>query len=159
MTLSIIALSISIISFLGTVVLISNERNLQSEIRDSFKGMRHVKNDIDNHYKTIQPLLDKHKEEQEQKEIETRIEHWRSFNKWKIHKGMRNEADEVKPLCGACLNDSLELEVEYKEVPVEPYWKTNGGIDYIFNENDYPLSAKQKCTVCGHVADKWEYED
>lgn len=159
MTLSIIALSISIISFLGTVVLISNERNIQSEIRDSFKGMRHVKNDIDNHYKTIQPLIDKHNKEQEQKEKETRQKHWKSFNKWKMQKEMMNQDAGDTPICGACYNESLELDVEYKTVEGEPYYTSWGDVVHLESKKDYPLSAEQKCTVCGHVADKWEYEE
>ncbi|WP_323705374.1 hypothetical protein [Mammaliicoccus sciuri] len=158
MALSIIGLIMSIVCLIISIIVFRYNRKI-SKSSSSVHLINSIDKELHDLSNKVQPLLDKHKEEQEQKEIETRIEHWRSFNKWKIHKGMRNEADEVKPLCGACLNDSLELDVEYKEVPVEPYWKTNGGIDYIFNENDYPLSAEQKCTVCGHVADKWEYEE
>lgn len=159
MTLSIIALSISIISFLGTVVLISNERNFQSEIRDSFKGMRHVKNDIDNHYKTIQSLIDKHNKEQEQKELETRQKHWKSFNKWKMQKDMSEQQVGQEPICIECYNEGLELDVNYKSDPDELYYKTNGDIGFIGYKNNYPLSAEQKCTVCGHINDKWKYEE
>lgn len=158
MTLSIIGLIMSIVCLIISIIVFRYNRKIS---KSTSRG--HLINSIDKELhdlsNKVQPLLDKHKEEQEQKEIETRKAHWKSFNKWKMQKEMMNQDAGDTPICGACYNDSLEIDVEYKEVPVEPYWKTNGGIDYIFNENDYPLSAEQKCTVCGHVADKWEYED
>ena len=41
----------------------------------------------------------------------------------------------------------------------DPSYRSNNFANYLFGINDYPLSAEQKCTVCGHVADKWEYEE
>ncbi|WP_248559208.1 hypothetical protein [Mammaliicoccus sciuri] len=154
MTLSIIGLIMSIVCLIISIIVFRYNRKVSKSYSRNV-SITSLSTNIEYLENKVQPLLDKHKEEQEQKEIETRIEHWRSFNKWKIHKGMRNEADEVKPLCGACLNDSLELDVEYKE-SVE---KSMYGFDGYHIKEDYPLSAEQKCTVCGHVADKWKYEE
>ncbi|WHI54176.1 hypothetical protein PYH59_10040 [Mammaliicoccus lentus] len=154
MTLQIISLIMSIVCLIISIIVFRYNRKVSKSYSRNV-SITSLSTNIEYLENKVQPLLDKHKEEQEQKEIETRIEHWRSFNKWKIHKGMRNEADEVKPLCGACLNDSLELDVEYKE-SVE---KSMYGFDGYHIKEDYPLSAEQKCTVCGHVADKWKYEE
>lgn len=154
MTLQIISLIMSIVCLIISIIVFRYNRKVSKSYSRNV-SITSLSTNIEYLENKVQPLLDKHKEEQEQKEIETRIEHWRSFNKWKIHKGMRNEADEVKPLCGACLNDSLELDVEYKE-SVE---KSMYGFDGYHIKKDYPLSAEQKCTVCGHIADKWKYEE
>lgn len=163
MTLSIIALIVSVISFLGVAALISNERIFHSEIREGFKKVQHVENKIDNRYIAIQPLIDKYKEEQEkeleeekQKLIETRKAHWKSFNKWKFHKGMLNKDGDNRPVCGDCLNDSLELTVEFKELVEQNKHSLWGGYHM---KKDYPISAEQKCTVCDHVTDRWEYKE
>ncbi|WP_239724702.1 MULTISPECIES: hypothetical protein [unclassified Mammaliicoccus] len=158
MTLSIIALIVSGISFLGVAALISNERIFHSEIREGFKKVQHVENKLDNHCTAIQPLIDKRKEEEKQKLIETRKAHWKSFNTWKFHKGMFEEEfgkNKDNTVCGECLSDGLELTVEYKELAEKSMYGFGG----YHMKKDYPISAKQKCTVCNHVADKWEYKE
>ncbi len=155
MTLSVLALIVCLISFFATVILINDEKKFQSEIRESFKKVVDIENKFDDRYKYIQPLIDKHNEEQEQKEIETRRKHWKSFNKWKMQKEMMNEDAGYTPICGACYNDSLELDVDYKE-SVE---KSMYAYDGYHIKKDYPLSAEQKCTACGHIVDKWKYEE
>lgn len=67
-----------------------------------------------------------------------------------------NEGD---PMCKDCFNNSLELNVKYKKVESERYYVSGKDIGHLFAESDYPLSAEWKCTVCGHVVDKWEYEE
>lgn len=158
MTLPIIGLIISIVCLIISVIVFRYNRKI-SKSTSSGHLINSIDKELYNLSNKVQPLIDKHNEEQKQEEIKTRKAHWKSFNKWKMQKEMMNQDAGDRPICGACYNESLEIDVEYKEVPVEPYWKTNGGIDYIFNENDYPLSAEQKCNVCGHVADKWEYEE
>lgn len=156
MILPIIALVSSVLCLISSVIVYKlNKSRLPYDIASE----RYVNASVELLEEKVQPLLDKHKEEQEQEEIEIRKAHWKSFNKWKMQREMMNQDAGETPICGACYNESLEIDVEYKEVPVEPYWKTNGGIDYIFNENDYPLSAEQKCTACGHIVDKWKYEE
>lgn len=158
MTLPIIALIMSIICLIISIIVFRYNRKIS---KSTSRG--HPINSIDKELhdlsNKVQPLLDKHKEEQKQEEIETRKVHWHSFNTWKFQKGMMNPDVKSTPVCGACLNDSLELNVNYKLDPYEPYYKSNGDISIIGFKNDYPLSAEQKCTVCGHVADKWEYEE
>lgn len=158
MTLSIIGLIMSIVCLIISIIVFRYNRKIS---KSTSRG--HLINSIDKELhdlsNKVQPLLNKHKEEQEQKEIETRIEHWRSFNKWKIHKGMMNQDAGDRPICGACFNDSLELVVNYEKSKHEPYYMCGKDIGHLFAENDYPLSAEQKCTVCGNVADKWKYEE
>ncbi|WP_305751841.1 hypothetical protein [Mammaliicoccus sciuri] len=155
MTLPIIALVSSVLCLISSVIVYKLNK---SRWPYDIASKKYVDASVELLEEKVQPLLDKHKEEEEQKEIETRQKHWKSFNKWEMQRDMMNQDAGDTPICGACYNDSLEIDVEYKEVPVEPYWKTNGGID-IFYKNDYPLSAEQKCTACGHIVDKWEYEE
>lgn len=164
MTLSIIALISSLIALVISIVFFiinikhdkanntftSNERSYATQNELSI-----LRNRITDIEVETAPVVKRYEEEKENEEIETRQKHWKSFNKWKIHKGMRNEADGVKPLCGACFNDSLELNINYKELKEKCTYSFAG---YTVKE-DYPLSAEQKCTVCGHVADKWKYEE
>lgn len=156
MILPIIALVSCVLCLISSVIVYKlNKSRLPYDIASE----KYVNLSIELLENKVQPLLDKHKEEQEQKEIETRKAHWKSFNKWKMQKGMINPDAGDRPICGACYNDSLELNIKNKFKEDMPYFKTNGGIGYLNVKEDYPLSAEQKCTVCGHVADNWEYED
>ncbi|MEB6231408.1 hypothetical protein [Mammaliicoccus sciuri] len=154
MTLSIIGLIMSIVCLIISIIVFRYNRKISKYTKNG-----HLINSIDkelhNLSNKVQPLLDKHKEEQEQKEIETRKAHWKSFNKWKMQKEMMNQDAGDTPICGACYNDSLELNVEYKELLEKNMYHFAG----YYVKEDYPLSAEQKCTVCGHIADKWKYED
>lgn len=158
MTLSIIALIVSVICLIVSIIVFRYNRKIS---KSSSSG--HLINSIDKELhdlsNKVQPLIDKHNEEQEHKEIEIRQKHWKSFNKWKMQKEMMNQDAGDTPICGACYNDSLEFVINYKFKEDMPYFKTNGGIGYLDVKEDYPLSAEQKCTVCGHVVDKWKYED
>ncbi|MFC6402289.1 hypothetical protein ACFP67_10795 [Mammaliicoccus sciuri] len=156
MTLPIIALVSSVLCLISSVIIYKlNKSRLPYDIASE----RYVNKSVELLEEKVQPLIYKYKEEQEQEEVETRKAHWKSFNKWKMQKDMMNQDAGDKPICGACFNDSLEIDVEYKEVPVEPYYASDIYVGHLFAENDYPLSAEQKCTVCGHVADKWKYEE
>lgn len=158
MTLSIIGLIMSIVCLIISFIVFRYNRKIS---KSTSRG--HLINSIDKELhdlsNKVQPLLDKHKEEQEQKEIETRKASWHSFNTWKFQKGLMNPDVKSTPVCGSCLNDSLELVINYEKSKCEPYFVWGKDIGQLFAENDYPLSAEQKCTVCGHVADKWEYEE
>lgn len=162
MTLSIISLIVSVICLIVSIIIYINTKKKRNksdkEFFDSYSNevsLRVVDREVNRLSNKVQPLLDKHKEEQEQKEIETRQKHWKSFNKWKMQRDMTNQDAGDTPICGSCYNESLELNVDYKE-SVE---KIMYAYDGYHMKKDYPLSAEQKCTVCGHVADKWEYED
>ncbi|WP_353462691.1 hypothetical protein PYH58_11920 [Mammaliicoccus sciuri] len=158
MTLQIISLIVSIVCLIiSIIVFIFNIKVSKSYLRNV--SITSLSTNIKYLENKVQPLLDKHKEEQEQKEGETRKAHWKSFNKWKMQKEMMNQDAGDKPICGACYNNNLELDVEYKTVEGEPYYTSWGDVVHLESKKDYPLSAEQKCTVCGHVADKWEYED
>lgn len=154
MTLSIIGLIMSIVCLIISIIVFRYNRKIS---KSTSRG--HLINSIDKELhdlsNKVQPLLDKHKEEQKQEEIETRKVHWHSFNTWKFQKGMMNQGAGDTEICGSCLNDSLELNVEYKELIEKNIYHYAG----YYVKEDYPLSAEQKCTICGHVADKWEYED
>lgn len=158
MTLQIISLIVSIVCLIiSIIVFIFNIKVSKSYLRNV--SITSLSTNIKYLENKVQPLLDKHKEEQEQKEGETRKAHWKSFNKWKMQKEMMNQDAGDKPICGACYNDSLEFVINYKFKEDMPYFKTNGGIGSFNVKEDYPLSAEQKCTVCGHIVDKWEYEE
>ncbi len=166
MTLSIIALIVSVICLIVSIIIYINTKKKRSksdkDFFDSYSNevsLREVDRKVNRLSKEVQPLIDKYKEEQEQEEVETRKKHWKSFNKWKMQKEMMNQDAGDKPICGACYNDSLEFVINYKFKEDMPYFKTNGGIGYLDVKEDYPLSAEQKCTACGHVADKWKYEE
>lgn len=154
MTLSIIGLIMSIVCLIISIIVFRYNRKISKSTSSG-----HLINSIDKELhdlsNKVQPLIDKHNEEQEQEEIKTRKAHWKSFNTWKIQKEMMNQDAGDRPICGDCFNDSLELNVDYKE-SVE---KSMYAYDGYHMKKDYPLSAEQKCTVCGHVADKWEYEE
>ncbi|MBN4909479.1 hypothetical protein IDG46_05790 [Staphylococcus sp. EG-SA-13] len=154
MTLSIIGLIMSIVCLIISIIVFRYNRKISKS-----SSCGHLINSIDKELhdlsNKVQPLIDKYKEEQEQEEIETRQKHWKSFNKWKMQKEMINKDAGDTAICGACYNDSLKLDVEYKELIEKHMYGFTG---YHVKEN-YPLSAEQKCTVCGHVADKWEYEE
>lgn len=158
MTLSIIGLIMSIVCLIISIIVFRYNRKIS---RSTSSG--HLINSIDkelyNLSNKVQPLIDKHNEEQEQEEIKTRKAHWKSFNKWEMQKEMMNQDAGDTAICRACYNDSLELVINYEKSKHEPYYMCGKDIGHLFAENDYPLSAEQKCTVCGHVADKWEYED
>lgn len=158
MTLPIIGLSMSIVCLIISIIVFRYNRKIS---KSSSSG--HLINSIDKELhdlsNKVQPLIDKYKEEQEQEEIEIRKAHWKSFNKWKMQKEMINKDAGDTPICGACYNDSLELDVEYKTVEGEPYYTSWGDVVHLESKKDYPLSAEEKCTVCGHVADKWKYNE
>ncbi|KTT86002.1 hypothetical protein RSA37_01260 [Mammaliicoccus sciuri] len=107
----------------------------------------------------ILPLTKSYEEEQQEKLIEIRKAHWKSFNTWKMQKERMNRDARDTPICGACYNNSLELDVEYKTVEGEPYYTSWGDVVHLESKKDYPLSADQKCTICGHVADKWKCKE
>jgi len=156
MILPIIALVSSVLCLISSVIVYKlNKSRLPYDIASE----RYVNASVELLENKVQPLIDKHNEEQEQEESKTRKAHWKSFNKWKMQKEMMNQDAGDKPICGACYNDSLEFVINYKFKEDMPYFKTNGGIGYLDVKEDYPLSAEQKCTACGHVADKWEYEE
>lgn len=157
MTLPIIALIVSVVGLVSSVILYKINNKSDDKINQA--SIKSVNRKLEYLEKNVQLLLDKHEEEQELKEIETRKAHWKSFNTWKIQKGMMNQDAGDRPICGACYNDSLELVINYEKSKHEPYYASGTYVGHLFAENDYPLSAEQKCTICGHVADKWEYED
>lgn len=158
MTLPIIGLIMSIVCLIISIIVFRYNRKI-SKPSSSVHLISSIDKELHDLSNKVQPLIDKHNEEQEQEEIKTRKAHWKSFNKWKMHKEMMNQDAGDKPICGACFNDSLELVVNYEKSKHEPYYMCGKDIGHLFAENDYPLSAEQKCTICGHVADKWEYED
>ncbi|MCJ1765839.1 hypothetical protein [Mammaliicoccus sciuri] len=152
MTLPIIALVSSVLCLISSVIVYKlNKSRLPYDIASE----RYVNKSVELLEEKVQPLIDKYKEEQEQEESETRKAHWKSFNKWKMQKGMMNPDAGDRQICGACYNDSLELDVDYKESVEKSMYAYDG---YHIKE-DYPLSAEQKCTACGHIVDKWEYEE
>lgn len=157
MTLPIIALIVSVVGLVSSVILY--KVNNKSDDRINQASINSVNRKLEYLEKNVQPLIYKHFEEQEQKEKETRQKHWKSFNKWKMQKEMMNQDAGGTEICIECYNDNLEIDVEYKKVPVKPYYSSGIYIGDLFAENDYPLSAEQKCIVCGHVADKWKYEE
>lgn len=154
MALPIIGLSMSIVCLIISIIVFRYNRKISKSTSSG-----HLINSIDKELhdlsNKVQPLIDKHEEEQEQKEKETRKAHWKSFNKWKMQKEMINQDAGDTAICGACYNDSLELNVEYKELLEKNMYHFVG----YYVKEDYPLSAEQKCTVCGHVAGKWKYKD
>lgn len=156
MILPIIASVSSVLCLISSVIVYKlNKSRLPYDIASE----RYVNKSVELLEEKVQPLIDKYKEEQEQEEIKIRKAHWKSFNKWKMQKEMINQDAEDTAICGACYNESLELVVNYEKSKHEPYYMYGKDIGHLFAENDYPLSAEQKCTVCGHVADKWEYEE
>ena len=157
MTLPIIALIVSVVGLVSSVILY--KVNNKSDDRINQASIKSVNRKLEYLEKNVQPLIDKHNEEQKQELIEIRQKHWKSFNMWKFHRDNINQDAGDRPICGACYNDSLELNINYKFKEDMPYFKTNGRIGYLNVKEDYPLSAEQKCTVCGHVADNWEYEE
>ncbi|MDT0754001.1 hypothetical protein [Mammaliicoccus sciuri] len=157
MTLPIIALIVSVVGLVSSVIL--HKVNNKSDDKINQASINSVNRKIEYLEKNVQPLIDKHNEEQEQELIEIRQKHWKSFNMWKFQRDNINQDAGDKLTCGACYNDSLELDIEYKFKEDMAYFKTNGGIGYLDVKEDYPLSAEQKCTICGHVAGKWKYEE
>lgn len=156
MILPIIALVSSVLCLISCVVVYKlNKSRLPYDIASE----RYVNASVELLENKVQPLLDKHKGEQEQGLIEIRQKHWKSFNKWKFHRDNINQDAGDTPICGACYNDSLELDVEYKTVEGEPYYTSWGDVVHLESKKDYPLSAEQKCTVCGHIVDKWKYKE
>ncbi|MEX5937416.1 hypothetical protein [Mammaliicoccus sciuri] len=166
MTLPIIALIVSVFCLIANIVIYKQNKKKRNQLNTGFNAsdsydnliLSSVKKDINILSNKVQPLIDKHNEEQKQEEIKTRKAHWKSFNTWKMQKERMNRDAGDKPICGACYNDSLEFVIEY-EIRNEPSYRANRVVNYLFSKNDYPLSAEQKCTVCGHVADKWKYEE
>ena len=166
MTLSIIALIVSVVCLTANVVIYKQTKKRRNKSDKDFLysssnelGLRSVDREVSILSKEVQPLIDKHKEEQKQKLIETRKAHWKSFNTWKFHKGMFEEEfgkNKDNTVCGECLSDGLELTVEYKELEERNKNSLWGGY-YI--KKDYPISAELKCTVCNHVSDRWEYKE
>lgn len=167
MILSIIALVVSMVCLTAgfTIVYKQIKKRRKKSDKDFFDSysnevtLRSLDRELSRLSKEVQPLIDKHKEEQKQKLIETRKAHWKSFNTWKFHKGIFEEEfekDKDNTVCGECLSDGLELTVDYKELEERNKNSLWGGY-YI--KKDYPISAEQKCTVCNHVADKWEYKE
>lgn len=152
MILPIIALVSSVLCLISSVIVYKlNKSRLPYDIASE----RYVNASVELLENKVQPLLDKHKEEQEQKEIETRQKHWKSFNKWKMQRDMMNQDAGDTPICGACYNESLELDVDYKESVEKGMYAYDG----YHIKKDYPLSAEQKCTACGYIVDKWKYEE
>lgn len=158
MTLPIIGLIMSIVCLIISIIVFRYNRKI-SKSSSSVHLINSIDKELYNLSNKVQPLIDKHNEEQEQELIEIRQKHWKSFNKWKFHRDNINQDAGDKPICGACYNDSLELVVNYEKSKHEPYYMCGKDIGHLFAENDYPLSAEQKCTVCGNVADKWKYEE
>lgn len=157
MGLPIIALIVSAVCLVSSIILY--KVNNKSDDRINEVSINSVNRKLEYLEKNVQPLIYKHFEEQEQELIETRQKHWKSFNKWKMQKEMINKDAGDRPICDACYNDGLELNINYKFKEDMPYFKTNGGIRYLNVKEDYPLSAEEKCTVCAHVADKWKYKE
>lgn len=157
MGLSIIALIVSAVCLVSSIILY--KVNNKSDDRINEVSINSMNRKLEYLEKNVQPLIYKHFEEQEQELIETRQKHWKSFNKWKMQKEMINKDAGDTPICGACYNNSLELDVEYKTVEGEPYYTSWGDVVHLESKKDYPLSAEEKCTVCGHVADKWKYNE
>ncbi|WHI59014.1 hypothetical protein PYH69_09620 [Mammaliicoccus lentus] len=166
MTLSIIGLILALIALtINIAIVIVNYKNDKSSYDYTFDDEKYVKrieikfleNKINRIESNTLPLVTKYQKEQKQKLIETRKAHWKSFNTWKFHKGMFEEnfeKDKDNTVCGECLSDGLKLTVDYKTSHTIDRFGLGGRV-----ENDYPISAEQKCTVCNHVADKWEYKE
>lgn len=156
MTLPIIALIASVVCLISSIIVykLNNSRILSDVATEKYVNIS-----VEQLENKVQPLIDEYNEEQKQEEIKTRKAHWKSFNKWKMQKEMMNQDAGDRPICRACYNDSLEFVIDSKLKEDIPYFKTDGGIEYWEVKEDYPLSAEQKCTVCGHVANKWEYEE
>lgn len=166
MTLSIIALISALIALtINLAIMIVNYKHDKSSYDYTFDDEKYVKrievkfleNAIHRIESNTLPLVTKYQKEQKQKLIETRKAHWKSFNKWKFHKDMFEEEfekDKDNTVCGECLSDGLELTVDYKELEERNMY----GFGY-HTKKDYPISAELKCTVCNHVADRWEYKE
>ena len=164
MTLLIIALIVSVVCFIANVVIYKQikkrRKKSDKDFFDSYSNevtLRSLDRELSRLSEEVQPLIDKHKEEQEQELIETRKAHWKSFNTWKFHKGMFEEEfgkNKDNTVCGECLSDGLELTVEYKELVEKSMYEFCG----YYMKKDYPISAELKCTVCNHVTDRWEYK-
>lgn len=157
MTLSIIALIVSVVYLTAGIIIYRNNNNQNYKIHSIDVSLNSARKALYNLSKEVQPLIDKHKEEQKQKLIETRKAHWKSFNTWKFRKGMFEEnfeKDKDNTVCGECLSDGLKLTVDYKELEERNMY----GFGY-HTKKDYPISAELKCTVCNHVADRWEYKE
>lgn len=152
MTLSIIGLIVSVVSLISSIIVykLNNSRILSDVATEKYVNIS-----VEQLENKVQPLIDKYNEEQEQEESKTRKAHWKSFNKWKMQKEMMNQDAGDTPICGACYNESLELDVDYKESVEKGMYAYDG----YHIKKDYPLSAEQKCTVCGYIVDKWEYEE
>lgn len=168
MTLPIIALIVALIALVTNIAIIiikykhvkaSDDYSIDDNPYNSKYQLYSLQNKITRIEFNVSPLVKRYEEEQQEKLMETRKTHWKSFNKWKMQKGMMNQDAGDRPICGACFNDSLELNIEYKTVEGEPYYTSWGDVVHLESKKDYPLSAEQKCTICGHVADKWEYEE
>lgn len=163
MALSIIALISSLTAFVISIVffVINIKHDKANNIFTSKERSYATKNELlslrnritDIEVETAQ-IVKKYEEEKEKEELETRQKHWKSFNKWKMQKDMSEQQVGQEPICIECYNECLELDVNYKELKGKSMYSFPG---YIVKE-DYPLSAEQKCTVCGHVNDKWKYE-
>ncbi|PCM42041.1 hypothetical protein CPU09_02640 [Mammaliicoccus sciuri] len=158
MTLSIIGLIMSIVCLIISIIVFRYNRKISKSSSNGYL-INSIDKELHDLSNKVQPLIDKHNEEQEQEEIKTRKAHWKSFNKWKMQKERMNRDAGDTPICGACYNNSLELDVEYKTVEGEPYYTSWGDVVHLESKKDYPLSAEQKCTVCGHVADKWKCKE
>src|SRR5699024_3408089 len=162
MTLSIIALIVSVVCLIANVVIYKQikkrRKKSDKDFFDSYSNevtLRSLDRELSRLSEEVQPLIDKHKEEQEQELIETRKAHWKSFNTWKFHNGMFEEGfekDKDNTVCGECLSDGLKLTVDYKEL-VDKNRRNLWGEYHI--KEDYPISAELKCTVCDHVTDRW----
>ena len=164
MTLSIIGLILALIALtINIAIVIVNYKNDKSSYDYTFDDEKYVKrieieflkNKINRIESNTLPLVTKYQKEQEQKLIETRKAHWMSFNTWKFHKGMFDKKqNEDNTVCGQCLSDGLELNVNYKTEKTRDRY---GFYDDI--KHDYPISAELKCKVCDHVTDRWEYKE
>lgn len=164
MELSIIALIVSVVCLTANVVIYKQTKKRRNKSDKDFfysssneVSLRSVDREVSRLSEEVQPLIDKHKEEQKQKLIETRKAHWKSFNTWKFHKGMFEEEfekDKDNTVCGECLSDGLKLNVDYKTSLTIDRFGLGGRV-----ENDYPISAELKCTVCNHVSYRWEYKE
>lgn len=167
MTLPIIVLIAALIALVTNIAIIiikykhdktSDYYSIDDNPYNSKYQLYSLQNKITRIESNVSPLVKRYEEEQQEKLMETRKDHWKSFNTWKIQKGMMNQDAGDRPICGACYNDSLEVVIEY-EKRNDPSYRANRVANYLFSKNDYPLSAEWKCTVCGHIADKWKYEE
>lgn len=160
-TIEVILLFIIII--IGSIVIyyvVNNQSELNEKIKkdgiysnnyeDQYVINARLDSKINNLEKQVKPLI---KERNDKLIAET----WKQFNEWKYKIQTKSELID-EPVCGKCLCDTLEIEIEYKNKnlwinPPNKYGMARlGGVDY-------PISAKWKCSTCGHIAKSWKYKE